>query len=175
MCQLCHYRKAWTGKDCIGLLQSFQLIALCLHSLHNCLNVFCHLMVLFWSGRWFTIDVLHCRGVPPPFPCGFYWYFLLSVRSVKEQFLFRPRLEFGGLSSQLSDVVVKKKRLRQKGDSFWHHHGVRYCLSSWSRELSPLFQLFNQSGKGFRGVVWFHHLDWIFLEVDFADSLVAGK
>ena len=66
------------------MCQSFQIVALCSHYLHNCLNVFYHLMVLFWKVRWCTVYVLHCRVVPP-FSRGFYRSFLLSVRLVKNK------------------------------------------------------------------------------------------
>ena len=58
-----------------------------------------------------------------------------------------------GLMSLITDVVVEKPRMRQKGDPFGNHHGIGDGLSSWSHKFSPLYQLFNQLGKGFRGVV----------------------
>ena len=138
MCQLCHYRGVFSGKDCIDLCQSFQNVDLCLHPLRYCFYVFDHLMVLFWRGLWCTLNFLHCRSVPP-FSCGCYRYFMLLVCSVEKQFVFCPRLEVGGLSSPLSDFIIENSCLRQKGDSFWHHHGVVYCLASCSWGLSTLF------------------------------------
>ena len=42
----------------------------------------------------------------------------------KNQLVFSPRLEVGGLLSPLSDVVVENPYLSQKGDTFGHHHGI---------------------------------------------------
>ena len=174
LCQLCHYRWVRSGKDCIGLSQSFQLVALCLHPLQNRLYVFFRLMVLFWRGRWCTVDVLHCWGVPP-FSWSCYRYFMLSVSSVKEQLVILPRLEVVRLSSPIADVVVEHPCLCQNGDPFGHHHWVEYCLASCLREFYPLFQMFNKLGKRFRRVVGPHHLYCIFLEVDLVDHPVSGK
>ena len=142
MFQLFHYRGVRAGKDCIGSCQYLQIVDLCLHSLHDCLNVFYHLMVLFCRGRWCTIDFFHFRGVPP-FSCGCYRSFLISLLSVKEYFVFILRLKVRIFSSLLSDAVIENPRLRQKGDSYGHHHGVGDFMASCSRELPPLFQLFN--------------------------------
>ena len=87
MCQLCHHRKFRAGKDCIGLCRSFHIVALCLHSLHNFLYVFNHLMVLLWIGRWCTGDVLYCRGVTP-LSCGCYRSFLLLMHLVEFYYYF---------------------------------------------------------------------------------------
>ena len=107
LCQLYHYRGNRAGKDCIGFCQYFQILALCLHSLHDCLYVFDHLMVLFWRGRWCNIYVLHYCDIPA-FSCGCYRYFLLSVFSVVKQFIFCPRLELGGfcLNSLMSSLKI---------------------------------------------------------------------
>ena len=87
MCQLCHYRRVRGVKDCIGFCQFFQILALCSHSIHDCLYFLDHLMVLFWRGRWCTVDILHCCVVPA-FSCGFYRSFLLSVLSVEKSLYF---------------------------------------------------------------------------------------
>ena len=126
------------------------------------------------GGGWYTIYVLHRRGVPY-FSWGCYRSFMLSMCSVEKQLVLRPRVLVGGLTSPLSDVVVENIRLRQKGDPFGHHHGVGDRLPSFSREFSPLFQLFYQSGKGFRGVIGPHHLHCILLEVDFVNHPVSGE
>ena len=57
----------WVGKGCIGLCQYFQIVALCLHAPHNCLNVIYWLMMLFWRGRRCTI-YFFTIAVYPPFP-----------------------------------------------------------------------------------------------------------
>ena len=163
-----------SGKYCIGLCQYFQLVALCLHPLHDCLDVFYRLMVIFWRGRWCNVDILHRRGVTQ-FSCGCYSSFILSVCSVKKQLVLCPRLKVGRLLPPLSDVIVEHPCLFQKGDKFGHHHGFGDCLDSFSRKLSPLFQLFNQSGKGFRGIVGPHHLDCFLLEVDLVDPPYLEK
>ena len=77
LCQLRHCRRVRSGKDCIGLCQYFQLVTFCSHSLHDCLYVFDQLVVLFWRGRWCTIDVLHYCGVPA-FSWGCYRSFFFS-------------------------------------------------------------------------------------------------
>ena len=79
------------------------------------------------------------------------------------------------MSSPLFDVIVEHPHPCQKGDPFGHHHGVVDCLASCSRKFSTLFQLFNQSGKGFRGVVGPHHLDCILIKVNFVNPPVAGE
>ena len=81
---MCHYCGVRSGKDCIGLCQSFQILALCLHYLHGCLYVFYHLIVLFWRVRWCTVYVFHCCG-EPAFSCCCYHSFLVSVCSVKKK------------------------------------------------------------------------------------------
>ena len=131
-------------------------------------------MVLFCKWRWYTIYVLHFCGVPP-FSCGYYCSFLISMLLVKEQLVFPPRLEVGVLLSPLSDVVFEHPRMCQKCDHFGHNHGVGDCLASCSCKLSPLFQLFNQLGKEFRGVVGPHHLDCVILEVNIVDQPYMEK
>ena len=173
MWQLCHSFRVWYGKDCIDLCQYFQLVALCLHPLQDRLDVFYCLMVLFWRGGWCTVYFLHRCGAPPFFAVVTA-LFCSRCDRWKKLVLF-PRLEFRRLSSPLADVVVKKTRLCQKGDPFGHHHGIEDCLASCSREFSLLFQLFNQSVKGFRGVVGPHHIDCILLEVDIVNRPVAGE
>ena len=145
-----------------------------LYPLKYCLDILYHLMVLFWRWRWCTVDVLHCRGVPP-FYCGFYHYFLLLVRSLKKQLVLFPILEVIRLLYLISDVFVEHPHLCQKGDPFGYHHGVGNCLESSLREFSPLFQLFNQSSKELRGVVWPHNLDCVLLDVDLVHRPVSGE
>ena len=107
MCKLCHYCAVRSGKDCIGFCQSFQLVALCLHSLHDYLYVFNHLIMLFWRGGWCTVDVLHCRNVPY-FSLGCYHSFLLSVPSVEKHLYFAHVLRSAGfcLHSLMSSLKI---------------------------------------------------------------------
>ena len=132
------------------------------------------LMMLFGRRVWYTVYVLHRRGVPS-FSCGSYRSSLLSMCSMEKQLVLCPRLLVGGLKSPLSDIVVENLRLRQKGDPFGHHHGVGDRLPSFSHDFSPLFQLCYQSGKGFHGVLGTHHLHYILLEVAFVYHPIAGE
>ena len=123
-------------------------------------------MMLFWrGGGGCTIYVLYRCGVPS-FSCGCYCSSLLLVCSVEEQLVFFPRLLVRGMTSPLTDVVVEKPRLSQKGDPFGHHHVIRDGLYSCSRKFSPLLQLFFQLGKGFCGVVGPHNIHCILLKVN---------
>ena len=58
-----------SGKYCIGLCQSLQILALRLHSLNYAFNVFDCLLMLFWREKPYTINVLYRHGVSP-FYCG---------------------------------------------------------------------------------------------------------
>ena len=86
-----------------------------------------------------------------------------------------PGLEVGGLSSPLLDVIAEHPRLFQKSDTFGNHHIVGDFLSSCSCKFSPLFQQFNQLGKGLGGVVGPHHLDCVLFKVDLVNQSVAGE
>ena len=77
---------------------------------------------------------------------------------MEERLLVFPCLLVGVLASAISYVLDEHGRLCKKGDPFRHHHAVANRLPSYSRKLSPPFQFFDQSGKGFRGVVRPHHL-----------------
>ena len=114
-CQLLDYRRVWSGKNCIGLCQSFQLVSLCLHPLHDRLDIFYCLMVLLWGGRWFIVDILHWRGVTPSY-CSCYRSFLLLVRSVKKALVLCPPIEVRIFSSPLADFIVEHPRLCQNCD-----------------------------------------------------------
>ena len=60
-------RRVRAGKDCIGLCQYLQLVALHLHSLEYCVDVVDHLVMLFWRGRRYI--VYFCAiAVYSPFP-----------------------------------------------------------------------------------------------------------
>ena len=85
-------------------------------------------------------------------------------------------------SSRWFDVLVEHRRLCQKGDTFWHHHGIRNFLPPCSLKFSPLFQFFDQSGKRYRRVIGPHNIYGIFFQVDFVycpvsleDMLYYGK
>ena len=54
-------------------------------------------------------------------------------------------LEIGGLSSPLSNILVKGGRMCQKGDPFGHNHFTGNRLPYFKRELSAPFLFFNQS------------------------------
>ena len=114
------------------------------------------------GGGRYTVDVLHCHGVSP-FPCGCYQFLLLAVGLVKEDLEFWSCILVGALKLPHPGVFVEYRRLCQKGDTFWHHHGFGNCLLPCLRELSPLFQFFYKLGQGFRGFLGPHHIDSIFL------------
>ena len=63
------------------MCHSFQIVALCSHSLQNSLYFFDHLRVFLCRGRHCTVYFFHCCGVSV-FYCDCCHYFLLSVRSV---------------------------------------------------------------------------------------------
>ena len=107
--------------------------------------------MLFWRSSQYTINVLYRRSLSP-FSCGCYRFPMIGMVSVKENIEVCPCLLVAGLTSQLSDVFAEHRPLWQKGYPFWHHHGVINRLPPCSCELSPLFQLFYQSGKVFCGV-----------------------
>ena len=69
MFQLCNYWSVGTGKDWIGLWQSFQSVTMRLNSLDYSVQVFYCLMMLFCWGWWYTIDVIYLRYVSP-FACS---------------------------------------------------------------------------------------------------------
>ena len=112
-----------------------------------------------------------------PSQCNLLFLGLLPVFSVlgvlggRTDCIF-PRPLVGVLTSPLTDVVVENPRLRQKGDLFGHHHGIRDGISFCLRKLYPLFQLFYQSGKGFCRVAGPHHIHCLLLNVDFVDHPV---
>ena len=87
LCQLWQYRGVRGLKDCIVLCQSLQTIALCLHSLYDCLYFFYQHMVIFWREQWFTVHVLHCCGLSA-FSCGYCHYFMLLVCLVGKTLYF---------------------------------------------------------------------------------------
>ena len=131
-------------------------------------------MVLFCRGRWCNIDNFHRSGVPP-FSCGCYRTSLLSVRLAEKNLYFAHVLRSEDVRIHYRMLFLNTPPLCQERDPFGYHHGVRDCLASCLRELSPLFQLINQSSKGFRGVVGPHYIDCVILEIDFVDHPVARE
>ena len=116
--QLRHYRCVWSVKYCIDLCQSLQIVALHLHSLDYIANVVNRLVILFWRVRRYTKNILYHCGVSP-FSFGCYSFPILVMGSVKETPEVRPCLMVSGLTSPLSDFLIKHCRLCQKGDPFW--------------------------------------------------------
>ena len=143
--QMWYYRWVRSGKDCIVLWQSLQLIALCLYALNYYVNVLYHLMMFFCRGWRYTADFLN-RCCVSSFSCGCDYYPLVAVRLVEEHLVVVPCFEFGGFASPLSYIFVKHGRMIQKGDPLWHHHCVGNRLTSWMREFFPLFQFLYQLG-----------------------------
>ena len=126
-------------------------------------------MILFWWRGRYYVDVLHPWCVTP-FSFGSYYYPLLCVWSIEENIKGFPSLELSGISSILPDIIVECWRLCQKVDHFWHHPGVYNHMSSWYWNFSPIFELVDETGERFCGVMWTHHLDGIFVEVNFVKS-----
>ena len=172
--QLRHYRCVWSGKEFIGLCQPLQLVALHLHPLDYNINVANRLVMLFWRGRRYTIIIVYHHGVSP-FSLIFYRFPLLVMGLVKENLEVCPCLLVGGLKPPLSDVFAEHFHMCQKGDTFWHHQGVRNRLTLWSCEFYQLFQFLYQWGKRFCGVVGPHHLYGIFFLVYFLYFPVAQE
>ena len=100
-----------------------------------------------------------CFAPPQCTPLFLQLLLLFSALNVisEKQLVVCPRLLIRGLMSPPSDIDVETPRLHQKGDLFGHHHGIRDCLPSYSRELYPPLKLLYQSGKGFYGVIGPHH------------------
>ena len=123
--------------------------------------------------------MVHCRyfvlsWFTPLFLCLVPFF---SARNVlgEKKLVFHPCLEVSGLLPPLLYVAIKHPRMFQNGDPFGHHHGFGYFMASCVRELSPLFQLFNQSVEGFHRVVGPHHIDCILLEVNLVNRPVSGE
>ena len=109
-------------------------------------------MVLFCRRWWCTVDVFYCRGVPPS-SCGYYHYFLLSIRSLGEKFAFCPHLEVGGLSSPLSDVIIENSHFCQKGDFFDIIMALEFV---WTPYLEDCIPFSNCSISWARGSVGYY-------------------
>ena len=119
------------------------------------------------NGSLMEWEVVHCRCFAPS-QCTPIFLRLLPLFSAlgvlsEKKIVLRPCREVGGLLSPLSDLIVDHLHLFQKGDPFGQRHGVADCLASCSRKFSPLFQLFNPTGKGLCGVVGPHHLHCVLL------------
>ena len=136
--KVCHDCWFGTGKVCIGLCQYFQIVTMCMHSLDDSVQVVYVLVVLFWWGCRYTLDILYHRCVPP-FSFSGDHSTMISMISVEKGLESGPCLDVGGLPSPLFDVLVEGDYLFQKCDIFVHHHCVVNRLPSCTRELSPLF------------------------------------
>ena len=99
------------------MCQSLQLIALRLNSLYYSVNVVDRLVMLFWRGMRYTINVLYCRSLSP-FSHGVYRFTLIVMGFVKEDIEVYPCLLVDGLTSPLYDVLVEHLRMCHKGDPF---------------------------------------------------------
>ena len=83
-----------------------------MYYLDYCVDVVDRLLMLFWRGKRYTVDVLYRHGVSP-FSCGCYRFNLIVVGSVKEDIEFPPYLLVGGLTLSLPDVFIECLRLCQ--------------------------------------------------------------
>ena len=111
-----------------------------LHSLYDIVQVAYRLVMLFWWEWRYTVDVLYCRCVYPFACCGDRYHFIhdgLSGKCLDSG----TCLEIGGLSSPLSDVLVKGGCLYQNCDPFGHHHIVDNSLPYCTRKLSSLLKV----------------------------------
>ena len=87
------------------------------------MTLFLHDDLLVGGVRQYTIYVMHHCGVNP-FSYGGDWLPLIYVWAVGKYLEGCPRLEVGGLLMPFSDVIVESFRLCNKGNTFWHHHGI---------------------------------------------------
>ena len=136
--QLRHHCIVEAGKDCILLFQSIHIVPLVINSLCDCLQwLDCFKMLFWWGGGqpYIHIYIALLRWNPLSWCCDL--SLLLSVGLVEKYWMF-PTLEVVWLSTPLSYIIVKSCGLCQKGNHFWHHHGVRNCLPSWSYKWRPL-------------------------------------
>ena len=139
LCQLCHDCWFGTGKDCIGLCQYFQIVTLHLHSLDDSVKIVYSLVVPFWWGWRYTVDIFYCSRVYPLSYNGDCSPLLLMITEEK-CFGSGPFIEVGGLMSPLSDFLIEGVCMCQKGDPFGYHNPVGNRLPSRRRKWSPLFQ-----------------------------------
>ena len=65
MWQLCHCFWFGTDRECNGMCQYFQLVTLCLHYLDDTVKSINSLVVLFWWGIRYVIDMLYHHCVSP--------------------------------------------------------------------------------------------------------------
>ena len=143
LCQLFHDHWVGDGKNCIDMCKSFQILTLCLHFLDDSIQIVYHLVMLFWSWWWYTVDVLYQHCVSP-FDCSGDWSPLFTTNLVVKCLEFGPCLQVGGWSSPLSYILVKCGRLCQKGYPFAYHHFVGISMPSCTCGFSSLFQLLFQ-------------------------------
>ena len=107
-----------------------------LHYLDNRIQVLYRLVMLFWRGWRYTIDVLY-RLCVSPLACGGGDRSPLFTIISAEKYIE---------SGSLSDILFKDGRLCQKGDPFVNHHRVVNCLTSRTCKFSPLFQFIDKTG-----------------------------
>ena len=132
-----------------------------MHFLYDSLSTIYNLVILFWVDCQYTINVLyHC--VVSPFSCGGYSSSLIKKGSLVKRLVVCQCFLVGGLKSPIYYVLIEHGCLFQKGDLFRHYHRVGNHIPYCSRKLSPLLKLFNQSGKGFCGVVSTYNIHQIF-------------
>ena len=131
------FHGCWVGtcKDWIGLCRSFLLVTVCLNSLCGGVKFINHLVVLFWWGWGYTIDILYRRFLSP-----LSWVVdrspLFLMISMEKGLEPGPFFEVSGFSSALFNVFVVCICLFQKGDPLGHHRIVGnrlpYCICKFS-------------------------------------------
>ena len=110
MSQLWHDRWVWAGKYCIGLWQSFHIIALSLNSIDNNITSVYQTVRIFWRGWKYTIYVLY-RHCIYHYVCARDRSLLFKMGLVEKCLEIGPCIEFDGLLSALSiKVAVCAKR-----------------------------------------------------------------
>ena len=84
---------------------------------------------------------------------------------------------YSGLWYDFSTILCHlwKPPSAPKGWSLWKSSWIGDGISSCLREFSPLFQLFNNSGKGFCRIGGTHHLQCVPLKINLVGSSVAGE
>ena len=94
-----------------------------LHSLHYSVIEVDRLVMFFWRGWQYTLDILHHLCVSL-FSCMCDCSTLLVVGLAEEPIVVGPCFEVSGLESSLSYIIVKHGYLSQKCDLFRNHHRV---------------------------------------------------
>ena len=165
--QLRHHCRVGTVQYWICLCQILNIVTLGILSLYNCMQwIYCIMMIFWWRGRQYTINVLNHRGVIP-LSCSGDRLTLLSVVLVEKYIESWPNIEVVLLLTPVSDFIIEGCSLCQKGNPFWHHHGVDNFLPSWSCKSAPLSWLVYEAGEELWGVISPHHIHGLFLKVNF--------